>query len=488
MYTLEDTKNMSRALRHDDFDGFRALLKTDERFSKWLEDYKSKNYTKILYEWIDAEFITAPANDVESVFISALADALYDDENWVLAYACLSSLPDSSKAQKKRAQAFDNYIKSAPSCSIENAFHECAIEYYKNDTAIEEATRNDARTYHELARANFEIAQLREAMKGRVVEGREVKTHLSAIAALLYAVDKANWDAIQVAAERLAHPLSADDAFHWMAWFASCAKTASQNELTVILAWSDVFWPLIRDPFYLRDRVRALYPDAAEILESREDLDTLRSLHDLKDDAFPQTAILRAMLADDSRMVTQHSDAIESLNPVVSASLAAWLNIMDDPAQLAQTIRASLKQSPTMLNLYATAFSHERVPTNEKAALARELLPLGDNALCLLALFRPLVNKAFESAQRAYIIGCQPGDEVGTNDTSSHTQSSTTHTDDASDDAQTPAKASEPAQNNTKLAKPSNNNVPATKKPPVAAICIVIVIIIAIIIAIIKLT
>ncbi len=482
MYTLEDTKNMSRALRHDDFDGFSALLKTDERFTPWLNDYQSKNYTKILFNWIDAEFVTSPANDVESVFISALADSFYDDENWVLAYACLTCLHDSSKAQKKRAQAFENYTKSAPSCSIENAFHEAALEYYKTETELDENVRNDARIYHELARANFEITQLREAMKGRVVEGREVKTHLDAIAALLFAVDKGNWEAIKIAAERLAHPLSADDAFHWMAWFADCATKASEQEMTIILAWSDCFWPLIRDPFYLRERVRALYPDAAEILETREDLDTLQDLHDDKDDVLPQTAILRAMLADDSRMVTQHADIIETLHPVISALLAAWLNLMDEPTQLAQTIRASLKQSPTMLNLYAMAFTHELIPMNEKAALARELLPLGDNALCLLGLFRPLVNKAFESAQRAYIVGCQPGDEVGASSTQNKQAPSTPSTRADADNKPD----SRPSDNTIASVKSTASTAPAPKKINPTIIIILLIVIAAIIFAVVK--
>ena len=407
MYTLEDTKNMSRALRHDDFDTFISLLKTDERFTPWLDSYKSNLFLDILFGWIDANFIDTPENDVEAVFISAVADKLLDNREWDAAFACLTCLPDSPKAQKKRAQALNSYVQSTPDCSIELAFHKRAVNYYNENTSIDEELRNDAKIYHELALQHFDIEKLRAAMKGRVVEGREVKTHLAAIAALLFAIDKKNWLQIQTAAQRLSHPLSADDAFAWLSWFADCINNgADHDEINVILAWSDLFWPLIRDPLLLRDRVHALYPESAQILDTRETPKTIHSLSKTASDALPQTALLRAMLADDARMVTQHSDAIDTLHPVVSSLLAAWLNIMDAPEQLSQTIRASLKQHPSFLNLYALALAHDCVPQNDKLNFIKELFPLGDNAVCLLNAFKPLALKALNSVQRTYLVDC----------------------------------------------------------------------------------
>lgn len=404
-YTLEETKNMSRALRHADYSTFRNLLKADERFTPWLDAIESEEWERIHFEWLDAQWIKEPLNDVESIVISAIGDGLIDAQNWSVAYNCLTRLPSSSKAQRKRNQVMDNYVNANPNVSIENAYVQRAISFYSTNTHLPVDFCQKWKTYYELVKIQYESNARQQALAGMALT--DVPSHpLDALAILQSSLEAQHWQNVASVSKRLSHALDESGAYAWLSWFAEQLTTDSTpKEAAILLAWSMNFWPLISDPLKLRDQLQDCFPEALQIIQAKDDPSQSTKIEDTQDDKNPATAIFRAMLTDNAKAVIQNKEAREKLSshPVVSSIIAAWLDIMDHPTKLAQTVRSSLRTHPSIFILYQWVFTHELIADNERIAFAKQLFPMGDNACLMLGQFSSRLSSAFNPAQQRYI-------------------------------------------------------------------------------------
>lgn len=404
-YSLEETKNMTRALRHADYPTFRQMLKSEERFSPWLESLENKDWARIHFEWLDAHWIHAPLNDVESIVISAIGDGLIENENWPLAYNCLMRLPASTKAQRKRTQVLENYIQTSPVSSIETAYMHAAQAFYDTASGLPDDLRQHGQAYYALALNRFNEPSLRDALHA-VSFHADIVSPLDAIRHLLDSLETRAWSEVLRAARFLACDQEASGVYAWLVWFAECVLSgADEKTAALILVWSVRFWPVVRDPLQLRAKVLALFPDATDMLLATDDPSQFGMLEDAVREPFLESRVLCAMLTDDSKTVTRQTEHREKLaqNCVVSAIIAAWLDIMDAPDRLAQTIRASLRTQPTILCLYATLFSHACVAANEREDFANKLFALGEDAVLLLSRFPHVVTHAFDETHQHYI-------------------------------------------------------------------------------------
>ncbi len=423
MYAIEDTKNMSRALRHAEYDKFKSLIKTDERFMSWLDDLAAHRSEKILFEWIDAGYISAPLNDVESIFIAAVGDDLIEQKNMVAAFACLTSLPDSTKALKKRHQCFFTEVGSRPNMTIEDKFHQRAVQFYESNLVLhaDDPSWQDALDYHKLALAHFDQQQLSEVREAR--HGSFAKTtKLGRILLLLDALERQNWSEVEEHACVLQHGMRESDVFAWLAWLSHAIQLgATPGEIDLHVAWSALFWPHFSDPLGLSAKISQCFPNAATLLVDKDNPANFDTILDASNDKLPTSVILRAMLIDDAKTVTAHCDVLDQLTPLVGVLVGTWLDIMNEPDRLIQTIRTALRQHPTWFCLYNLAFSHALVSANDKSNLARELFPYAQDGVDVLRLHPSVTENTFSEVELAYIhldrsnndaLSDQPGDAV----------------------------------------------------------------------------
>lgn len=406
-YTLEETKNMSRALRHADYAAFRGMLKGEERFTPWLDAIENNAWERIHFEWLDAQWIKVPQNDVESIVISAIGDGLIENKNWPVAYNCLMRLPDSTKAQRKRAQVLENYIKTKPrpSESIETAYLHAALSFYENDHDLPEDLRTHHKAYYDLALQGFEESALKKTLQENTFH-EDIRTPLDAIKQLIDNIDSKNWENVGRAAQRMTHPLDEAGVYAWLVWFSECIQAgASEKTAALIFSWSTLFWPLVRDPLHFRAKVLCSIPDAAELMVARDYPERYDELKAATDDAFPESFLLYAMLTDNSQKVIQMAEERKKLsqNSIVAGIIDTWLDIMDAPDHLAQTTRTALRAHPTNYCICPQFFSHALVAQNERVEIARNLFSQGDDAVILLIDFPKVTADAFDDDFHAYI-------------------------------------------------------------------------------------
>ncbi|MCL2325402.1 MAG: hypothetical protein FWC40_02720 [Proteobacteria bacterium] len=292
-HDLFEIRTMSRHLRHGEYEAFRqALGSASYSFLPHFELLKDEQWEALLMCWIEIGNIEAPADEVEALVMSRLADGLMEQSAYDAAWVVLGLLRDSSKAKKKRAKCFealmaalvegDSLYQNGPI----DLYHERCIRFFEQHPEIEGGELCTARLRYEAdgelpeCEATWPIFEairvvdpcfenpscspqcMRETCEDKVRALAEDNSKIAREVRLKYAFGTEDWPMALQLAKDLARYESCDSSHAWLVWLLEgLLNSAQQLELSVMVAWSEEQWNMFDQPNDWETRVKALAKD-----------------------------------------------------------------------------------------------------------------------------------------------------------------------------------------------------------------------------------
>jgi len=319
-HDLFEIRTMSRHLRHGDYEAFRqALGSASYSFLPHFELLEAEQWEAFLMRWIEIGNIENPADEVEALVMSRLADGLMEQSAYDAAWMVLGLLRDSSKAKKKRAKCFEALMADPDGDDPLELYHERCIRFFEAHPNIEGGALCAARHRYALDEKLpegeetwpiFEAIRvlepcfnhptcsakcMRDTCEKKIHALAGDNSRLAREIRLKYAFGIEDWPAAWQLAKDLARYEPCDSSFAWLTWLLEgLAGGAQQDEFAAMDVWSEFNWVTSHD---FGMRIETITADC-------------QTFGDGEQVALPTTRAIRAALTEDWENVLLLVDAL----------------------------------------------------------------------------------------------------------------------------------------------------------------------------------